>query len=109
MNDITNIEDKLAKLKVKYILSLPDKTSDIYQQWHLCKSKKSITESDLVSHLHKLAGSAGMHDLFDLGEKARYLELTVININDTFSNETVSEIDILLEQLKTMINQLSEI
>lgn len=109
MNDITSIEDKLAKLKVKYILSLPDKISDIYQQWHLCKSKKSITGSELVSHLHKLAGSAGMYDLFDLGEKARHLELSVIDINDTLSNDTISEIDSLLEQLKTMISQLSEI
>lgn len=106
MTDTVSAQNKLTKLKEKYINSLPGKVSDIYHEWGLCKTNKVITNSILTSHLHKLAGSAGMYDLFELGEKARDIELAAMGIEDSLSDELITEIDIKLNQLNTMVTNL---
>lgn len=103
MTSTASVQDKLTKLKNKYMHSLPGKISDIFSQWELCKTDKTLKDSALASQLHKLAGSAGMYELFELGEKARAIELTVSAQEGLLSAEIITEIEHTLEQLRTMV------
>ncbi|MDH5424534.1 MAG: Hpt domain-containing protein [Gammaproteobacteria bacterium] len=108
MADIKEIEDKLTVLKHKYINALPDKMTDILTEWADCTDKKAITSPALASFLHKLAGSAGLYDLFILGERARSVELLILEVDGTLSNEMIFEIDTRLTQLKEMVTELCQ-
>jgi len=108
MSDPKSVEDKLSLLQDKYINSLPAKITDIKQEWNNCKSSKTITEKNLESMLHKLAGSAGMYDLYELGEQARALELSIISPESALTNETIQTFDDGLDVLKGMVAELSE-
>jgi len=79
MSDLASVQDKITKLKEVYVMSLPGKVTDICYEWDLCKTNRDISGSNFVSHLHKLAGSAGMYEFFELGEISRTLELISIN------------------------------
>jgi HPt (histidine-containing phosphotransfer) domain-containing protein len=106
MTDTTSVQDKIVKLKEKYINSLSDKVNNINHEWSLCKASKMMKNSEFISLLHKLAGSAGMYELFELGEKARTIELSVIDTEDAITNETIIEIDTQLKQLRAMVADL---
>jgi len=108
MSDPKLVEDKLSLLQDKYINSLPDKITDIKQAWSHCKSSKTITEKSLESMLHKLAGSAGMYDLYELGEQARALELSIITPEPALTDETIQTFDDGLDVLKDMVAELSD-
>lgn len=108
MADIKEIEDKLAILKIKYISSLPDKMMDINKEWASCTRRKTIIDPTLTSFLHKLAGSAGLYDLFELGERARSIELLILEIEGPLTNEMIFEIDSRLTQLKAMVTELCQ-
>lgn len=108
MSDLASVEDKLTKLKERYVKSLPGKITDICYEWDLCKTSRDISSSDFVSHLHKLAGSAGMYEFFELGEIARTLELISINVEDRLSDEIITEINTHLSQLKSMVTNLTQ-
>lgn len=107
MNDLASVQDKLKKLKERYVKSLPEKIADICYEWDLCKTNRDISSSDFASHLHKLAGSAGMYEFSELGEIARTLELITINAEDRLPDEIITEINTHLSQLKLMINALT--
>lgn len=108
MSDLASVQDKLTKLKELYVKSLTGKITDIYNEWDLCKTDRNISGSDFASHLHKLAGSAGMYDFFELGEVARAIELTSINAEDSLSDEIITEINTNLAQLKSIISNLTQ-
>jgi len=57
--------------------------------------------------LHKLAGSAGMYDLYELGEQARALELSIISPESALTDETIQSFDNGLDILKDMVADLS--
>lgn len=108
MNDLASVQDKLTKLKELYIKSLPGKITEICYEWDLCKTSGDISSSNFASHLHKLAGSAGMYEFFELGEIARALELISINVESHLSDDIITEINIHLTQLKLMVNTLTQ-
>ena len=108
MSDIETVQDKLNLLKDKYISSLPQKVTDICHEWDSCKASNEITERTLESHLHKLAGSAGMYDLYDLGEKARALELTIMQPENPLTEEAIMSFETDLKQLKNMVTDLRQ-
>lgn len=108
MSDIQSVVDKLTLLKQKYIKSLPDKVTDIYMEWNSCKELKTVKDQELASHLHKLAGSAGMYDLFELGEKARVIELNIINIEGSIADDIIDDIDNDLRILQKMVTDLCQ-
>ncbi|MCK5335550.1 MAG: Hpt domain-containing protein [Gammaproteobacteria bacterium] len=108
MSDIKTVQDKLILLKEKYINSLADKITDLFHEWDICKDSKTLTNSSFVSQLHKLAGSAGMYEFFELGEKARSLELTAIEFKPPLPDEVIQEIDTSLKQLKEMVADICQ-
>ena len=108
MSDLKSVEDKLALLKTKYIKSLPDKVTDIYMEWNTCKERKLVNDSTLTSHLHKLAGSAGMYDFFELGENARALELSILKLDNDIPDQIIDEIDSGLTKLKELVADLCQ-
>jgi len=108
MSDPKSVEDKLNILQDKYINSLPAKITDIKHEWNNCKTSKTIAEKNLESMLHKLAGSAGMYDLYELGEQARTLELAIISPESALTDETIQTFDDGFDVLKDMVAELSE-
>ena len=108
MSDTQSVINKLAILKEKYIKSLPDKLTDIYMEWSSYKEANNLKDQKLASHLHKLAGSAGMYELFELGETARAIELNIINFEGELSDDFIKTIEDDLLKLKTMVADLHQ-
>jgi len=106
MTEKTAIEDKLFALKQKYLLSLPEKLSDIDEHWSACCETQTLADKALESSLHKLAGSAGMYDENELGEIARSLEISVSNYSETLTPENIKEIDTGLTKLREKVSEL---
>ena len=107
MTDTPSIEDKLLALKIAYINSLPEKFYEINQLWQFYKQQTDITDKNLESCLHKLAGSAGMYNETELGELCRALELSISDINPSFDSAFISLFDDEMLKLETMIDKLA--
>ncbi|MCK4707884.1 MAG: Hpt domain-containing protein [Gammaproteobacteria bacterium] len=107
MTDTLSVENKLLALKKQYIDSLTDKFSEISKLWFVAEQTRKIPDNSLESALHKLAGSAGMYDETELGNIARSVEIRISEIDSNIEDNTVSQIDSELEQLKIMITDLS--
>jgi HPt (histidine-containing phosphotransfer) domain-containing protein len=76
MAESADIEAKLEALKQKYVGKLGDRVEEINRQWDDLKSGDNWTDAleELITLVHKLAGSAGMYGHRALGEAASVLE-----------------------------------
>lgn len=107
MSDTASIESRLAALKEKYIISLPEKVHTISQIWHSSRQSTSLSDNSLESCLHKLAGSAGMYEEDQLGELARSIEINISTHSENLTDEVKSQIDSALSQLNEMVSELT--
>ncbi len=69
-------QHKLLHLKQEYIASFPDKVNQLQNCWQKLESKKfAVNEiNTLATLLHKIAGSAGSHEMRDIYFAARSAE-----------------------------------
>lgn len=107
MSDTAAIEEKLLILKQRYISALKEKISHINDLWHDSVLKKRISDKQLESALHKLAGSAGMHQEHELGALARKIELLVADNNGDLTPEFIRDLNNELDKLRIKISELS--
>ena len=69
-------QHKLLHLKQEYIASFPEKVNQLQVCWQKLESKKfAVNEINaLATILHKIAGSAGSHEIHDIHSAARSAE-----------------------------------
>jgi HPt (histidine-containing phosphotransfer) domain-containing protein len=76
MTDGTDVEARLEALKTKYASKLGDRVAEITPYWERLSVRQDTTISldDMITLVHKLAGSAGMYGHNRLGDAAGRLE-----------------------------------
>lgn len=107
MTESASVEDRLFALKLQYLKSLPEKITEINQQWATCVENQTVSDNMLEASLHKLAGSAGMYDEITLGEIARSIEITLSNHSETLTPQNIFLIESELDKLRNKIAELS--
>lgn len=109
-NNITSKNNRLSELKLKYQQHLKDSVMpDIEYLWKNLQSKKSDGKilDKLVLELHKVSGTAGIHNLTTISETAGLLENKFREFkNNTNMTNLIDEGDALYCSLKNKINQL---
>ena len=100
---------KLRLLQEKYIAQLPEKMSLIHSSWlaQQLDSNNIKASSDLIRHIHTLAGSAGTFGFSRLSEQARCLEILLNRLlNDTGLNRDILDsVAKTIEQLDFLVSQ----
>ena len=97
----SEIEDKLAQLKQKYLSSLPDKFSEVLNCW---ANFQGSHDGDILEEMHRLvhslAGSGATFGQIELSKQAKTLE-TYIKENQ--QNISPADVEDHLSQLKAYI------
>ena len=77
MAEADDVEARLEALKSKYASKLGDRVEEIISYWECLKNPQdnSVSLEELVTLVHKLAGSAGMYGHNGLGNAAAQLEV----------------------------------
>lgn len=69
-------QQKLLQLKQEYLVSFPEKVNQLQTCWQNLESKKFAANeiNSLGTLLHKIAGSAGSHEMYDIHSAAHSAE-----------------------------------
>lgn len=76
-------QQQLLQLKQEYLASFPEKVNQLQFCWQKLESKNyAVNEiNSLCTLLHKIAGSAGSHEMHDICSAARSAEQICKNAN----------------------------
>jgi len=69
-------QQKILQLKQEYLASFPEKVKQLQTCWQNLESKKFAANeiNSLGTLLHKIAGSAGSHGMYEIHSVALYVE-----------------------------------
>ncbi|WP_430474379.1 Hpt domain-containing protein [Thalassospira lucentensis] len=83
-----DLKSKLKKLQDDYANSIPEKLTEISDNWEQCESPQDEASIDrLIQSIHKLAGTAKTYGFSELGILANNAENELID----FQEQTLSE------------------
>jgi chemotaxis protein histidine kinase CheA len=86
----TNFEDHLKKLRIQYVIQLPEKMDAIKDDWSILKIEwKHECITRLHRNVHNLIGTSGTFGLSNLSTMARELEILL----KPFINESIPQIN----------------
>lgn len=100
---------KILQLKQDYLASFPEKVRQLQACWQNLESKKITTNelNSLGALLHKIAGSAGFHELYDIHSAAHSAELICKNaeLSDMGSPGFVADLKSSYEKLIELMQE----
>ena len=94
------LRTKLLELQEAYVKGIPVRLADIGQTWDTyCSTQGAVALAQVLNEVHKLAGTATMYGLGDLGKYAYTAEEALLALEDEITAEMLEDADSALNRL----------
>lgn len=78
------LREKLLKLQKAYCDGVPGRLEEVKRLWDIyCETQDAHSFAEVVSQVHKLAGTATMYGLEELGQLALVTEAALLSHNES--------------------------